>query len=531
MELNEPHIISFIDLGTNSARLLVIRLNPNHSYAVLTQQKQVVRLGEGEFADNFLAPEAIERTVVVLSCFAEMARSYGSSEIIAVATSATRDARNREALITRIREAAGFELNVISGPEEARLIWLGVSSGVDIGKSKSLFIDIGGGSTEIIVGDQTRTFLLRSLKLGALRTTNSFISPTLSGPVPGPVIQAIRKHIRSRASHTIRHVVGKKIQQAFGSSGTITSLEAIAAGMKGLPVPHRQGVLTLSELSTVVLYLCGLSLKDRRTVSGLNPDRADIIIAGALILETLLQEAGMKEIIVSARSLRDGLLVDYLSRIPGFSYAKPKSVRAASISQLGRSCHINEPHAHHVQHLALSLFDSALAAGFHTFSETGRELLFYAAYLHDIGQFISFSSHHQHSFYVITHAPLLGFNEHEILLIALIAKYHRKKMPRRKDSGFSLLSNEDRVMVHILALFLRMAEDLDRSHDGRVVSARFVVDDRQKAILSLVCNSDCTLEQWAILGDIRSFESILKKGLRIEISPEDDRLSDTSGIS
>lgn len=520
MELEGQKIVSFIDLGTNSARLLVVRLNPNFSYSILNQQKEVVRLGEGEFSDNNLTDEAIARTVVVISRFVEIARSFQSSDIVAVATSATRDARNRDELISRIHDEAGIELNVISGPEEARLIWLGVSSGVDIGDTKSLFIDIGGGSTEIIVADQTRTYLLRSLKLGAIRTTNMFVPPTLSGPFPEPIIRAITRHIRSRASHTIRHVKKHPIIRAFGSSGTISTLELVASGLKSLSLPHRPGILTRDELSEVVVYLSGLSLHDRKGVAGLNPDRADIIVAGGLILESLLDQAGVSEIVISSRSLRDGLLVDYLSRIPGFPYAELMPVRESSIRQLGRSCHINEHHAGHVQQLALSLYDSARACGLHSLPEETREMLEYAAYLHDIGQFISFSGHHQHSFYVITNASLLGFHDHEILMIALIARYHRKKMPRRKDSGYTLMSVEDRATIHVLAQFLRMAENLDRSHDGRVVSASLSNRSRRRVILTITCLADCTLEQWAILGDKTSFEQTFKKGLTIEICPE-----------
>lgn len=521
MEPNEHKVVAFIDLGTNSARLLIIRLNPNCSYSVLTQQKEVVRLGEGEFADNILTPDAITRTVIVLSRFAEIALSFKASEIVAVATSATRDARNRDTLITRIREEAGFELNVISGPEEARLIWLGVSSGVKIGKIKSLFIDIGGGSTEIVVGDQYEPFLLRSLKLGAIRTTNTYIPQDLTGPVSPSFVQTIQKHIRSRATHTIRHVVGKKVQQAFGSSGTITTLEAIAAGLNSV-TPHQPGVITRNELSAIISLLCSLPLKERRNVQGLNPDRADIIIAGALILESLLGQANINEIQISSRSLRDGLLVDYLSKIPGFPYAEQKPIRESSIWHLGRTCHINEPHADHVRKLALSLFDSARDSGLQNLSNLSRELLSYAAILHDTGQFISFPGHHQHSFYVITHAPLLGFNEHEILIIALVTRYHRKKMPRRKDSSYGPLSNEDKMMVQILSIFLRMAENLDRSHDGRVTCAKLLTSERRKITLAIECTADCSLEQWAILGDIRSFERIMKRGLKIEVFPSSD---------
>jgi exopolyphosphatase/guanosine-5'-triphosphate,3'-diphosphate pyrophosphatase len=513
-----PKNVGFIDLGTNSARLLVVRLNPNCSYAVLTSQKEPVRLGEGEFVENLLTPEAIDRTVVVIARLGEIARSYSVDEIIAVATSATRDAMNRDDLIQRVRQEAGIGIKVISGPEEARLIWLGVSSGVEINAEKCLFIDIGGGSTEIVVGDQKETYLLRSLKLGAIRTTNKFITPDQNGPVPDAIAQAIRKEVRGKAFHTIRHLKRHEIRQAFGSSGTITTFEAIAAQMKGLSPPHQQGFLTLPELRKVVKHLCGLPLSERKNVPGINPDRADIIVAGGLILESLLTLSGIQTIQVSSRSLRDGMLVDYLARIPGFPHEARLPVRDTSIRQLGRYCQINEVHASHVAYLALSLFDSAKESGLHTLPDSAREILSSAAFLHDTGQFISFSGHHQHSFYLITHAQLLGFTEDEILKIALVSRYHRKKPPRKKDAGFSGLNPEEKEVVTLLSQFLRMAENLDRSHDSRIIAASLQPKDSHTVTLAIRCRSDCTLEQWAILGDQSSFEQTFRKRLSMEIT-------------
>ena len=252
----------------------------------------------------------------------------------------------------------------------------------------------------------------------------------------------------------------------------------------------------------------------------MNPDRADIIVAGSLILESLLDLSGIPMIQVSSRSLRDGMLVDYLSRIPGFPHADHLPVRDTSIRQLGRGCQIDESHAGHVTSLALSLFDSARRTCLHNLPDSARDILSYAAYLHDTGQFISFSGHHQHSYYLIMHAQLLGFDEYEILKIALVARYHRKKMPRQKDPGFVLLGVEDKQLVTVLALFLRMAENLDRSHDARIFAASLTASGRRTAVLSLRSRSDCTLEHWAILGDLKSFEQTFKKKLRVDIASE-----------
>jgi exopolyphosphatase/guanosine-5'-triphosphate,3'-diphosphate pyrophosphatase len=519
--MTDHQVVGFIDLGTNSARLLVVRLNANHSYTILTREKQVIRLGEGEFTDNLLSTEAIERTVLIISRFTGIARNFGATDIVAVATSATRDARNREDLLSRVRTDAGIELNVISGPEEARLIWLGVSGGFNLGNHRALFIDIGGGSTEIIIGNQVRASLLRSIKVGAIRTTNAFIPPDRSGPLPDAVIGSVRLHVRDQFTHIIRHIRRQKIHWVIGSSGTILSLESVAACLKIPGISHRPGIITLPELSAVVRLLCRLSLKERRNVEGLNPERADIIVAGAIILECLLEMSGLQEVIVSPRSLRDGLLSDYLSRIPGFPHAERLPVRDTAIRQLGRSCHIDESHAGKVTELALSLFDSGRKCRIHSLSDDDREILSHAAYLHDIGQFISYTSHHQHSFYLITHAPLVGFHEHEILKIALLTRYHRKKMPGQKDPGYRLLLADGRRAIRTLSLFLRMAENLDRSHDGRVISASFSLSKSDKVVLDIRCQDDSSLEQWAIRGDSALFKREFHKKLAIRICPEE----------
>jgi exopolyphosphatase/guanosine-5'-triphosphate,3'-diphosphate pyrophosphatase len=429
MQLKSPKIVGFLDLGTNSVRLLVVKLNPNGSYIIITQQKEVIRLGEGEYLENRLTDIAMMRATTVIVRLIELARSRGAEEFIAVATSAAREASNGEELCSRIEELTGVRINIISGTEEARLIWLGVSSGIDLKGETALFIDIGGGSTEIIVGNQQEASFLRSLKLGAIRTTGTHIKTEKDGRVSQSVLCALRRHIEHEIVHITKYINTAGICKAYGSSGTILTLEAIAASYKPCAHTHVPGIITIEELDTLIRYLSNLPLQIRREVQGLNPERADIIIAGAVILHEILKATRMNEIITSTRSLRDGLLVDYISRIPGFPHAEPVSIRERSIKHLGKLCHIDEEHAHHIVQISLDLYSSGMKAGLFTFHENAKELLSYAAYLHDVGQFISFSNHHQHSFYLITEVPLLGFNQHDILLMGLIARYHRKKIP------------------------------------------------------------------------------------------------------
>ena len=320
--------------------------------------------------------------------------------------------------------------------------------------------------------------------------------------------------------HLSRHLKKSAISRAYGSSGTILSLESIAGSYKPLANKHTPGFLGTNELETVISYLSGLPLEMRKQLPGLNPERADIIIAGGVILHEILKSSNLKGILTSSRSLRDGLLVDYISRIPGFPHAEYVSIRERSVRQLGKTCNIDEEHAQHIQTLCLQMFQSAKKTGLISYSDEIREILLCASYLHDAGQFISFSNHHQHSYYLITEISLLGFNQHETILIALIARYHRKKLPRSSDPGFKDLNRTDRRMVRVLSLFLRFAENLDRSHNRRVLKVKFS-REKNNVVMKVNSVSDCSLEIWAAESDINSFHRTFRMPLRIELDTID----------
>ena len=508
-------VISFIDLGTNSVRLLIVRLNPNFSYSILRQQKDSIRLGEKEFRRGKLDEDAIEKAVDICRNYTEISSNFGLDEIIAVATSAAREASNGKKLIKRLKNFAGIDVKIISGTEEARLIYLGVSSGIHIEEKNCLFIDIGGGSTELIVGNQIDYHLLKSIKIGALRTTEKFGLGELTGPVSGETLDSVYRHVKSKIVYAVRHISEYKISDAYGSSGTILSLTDIAYNLNsGKRKDEDKGAITINDIEYILKLLSERDIEERKKIPGLNPDRADIIIAGCIILHALMKESGIGSIKASDRSLRDGLLADYLLNQPGFSYRRELPVRDRSVRQLGKSCRINEAHANDVVRLSCELFDTARKCGLHSYGKPEREYLRHAAYLHDIGQFISFSRHQQHTHYIITNAPLLGFNESEINIIGLIARHHRKKMPKKKDPLFNSLDEESIQAITILSLFLRFAEHMERSHDGRVKHARLIKDGDGFAI-EMESKKDCTLEVWALEEDAKIFEKIVSKKLMI----------------
>jgi exopolyphosphatase/guanosine-5'-triphosphate,3'-diphosphate pyrophosphatase len=511
-------VVAFIDLGTNSARLLLVRILTDHAVETITEQKEMVRLGENEFTDKTLKPAAMARAIAVCREFAELARFHDAKAIVAVATSATREASNEEEFLQRMADEAGLEMRVISGREEARLTYLGVASGVRIGGHQSLFIDIGGGSTEIIRGDQYDYTFLDSLGLGAIRLTNEFFTPEeIEGPVTDVRWKELRRHVRHTISHTAYHLRELPVERAFGSSGTIVNLAVIAARTSAV-APSTDEALRLDDLRRVAQLLRPLTLAERRQVPGINPPRADIIVAGAAILLTLMEELDVEQIQTTPqRGLREGLLEDYLRRTGQTQLVLDMDVRLRSVLQLARACRFDEEHARTVATLSLQLFDSAGQSGLHAFGAPERELLEYAALLHDIGAFLSYRSHHRHGYYLIANSDLLGFDQREIATLAAITLFHRKAVPSDKQPEFAELGKKARAWVSLLSLLVRLAESLDRSHTGAVEHVALRPRGNAELVLELHTARDPRLELWGLQDKAKAVERTLGRRLVIEV--------------
>ncbi len=512
-----PSTIGLMDIGTNCMRLAVVRIEADGSYGVLTQQKELIRLGEGEFKSQWIQPEAMERTALVLAQFADMARSFGAGQLIAVATSAAREARNRRGLLAKLREASEVEVHVISGREEARLIYLGVASDVRLDdEQRALFIDIGGGSTEVIVGDQRRHFYLDTIRLGAIRVTNQFFEPEDTGPVSKGQYRRLQKHVAAAAVRTVQRLNNQQFDRIIGSSGTITTLCDLAARMHlGRPV-EKNDAIDRKQVREVIARLLAMPLEERAAMPGMSARRADIIVAGAAILDTLYENWPDLPLFASDRTLRDGLLIDHLKRTAEQADLHHLSHRMQSVLRLGRQCRFDEDHAHHVSRLAVQLFDAARQAGLHDLGDSPRELLHYAAMLHDIGTFVSYSLHRQHSYYVIRHADLLGFDDVEIQIIATTALYHKKTYPRKDDEAFAALDRDSRATVKVLCTLLRLAESLDRSHQRVVQEVSLNCQKEGDVVLELFASGDCHLELWAAAVHAKAFARTFGRRLEIE---------------
>ncbi len=516
----DGQVVGFIDIGTNSVRLMLVRISANRSYHVVNLQREVVRLGEEEFADHLLRPAAIERAVLVCRSFAGLARSHGAGEIVAVATSATREARNQGVLVARLRAEAGLDVHVVSGLEEARLIYLGVLGRVELGERTAFCLDIGGGSTEVIVGDVRRHLFLDSLPLGAVRLAGDPNLPDVSGRVSSDDYQRLQRAVRLASVHAVKAVREFDVDVAYGTSGTVRNVAAVAARVLHDREPSRDETASLADVRKVVKLLRGLPLEERRGVPGLNPDRADIVVAGAVVLETLMTDLELPAVTALTEcGLRDGMLMDYLSRGPHAALVHELTVRERSVLQLVRACRADESHARHVARLALELFDSSREAGFHKLGAEERELLDCAALLHDIGTFISYPNHHLHSAYLIANTDMLGFDQREIAIMAATVLFHRKATPSAREAVYARLEGADRKRVQTLANLLRLAERLDRSHGAVVRHATLRADGRRALTLRLATNGPAQLELWGLENRRGSMEKAMGRRLTFEVAP------------
>ncbi|MAE65057.1 MAG: hypothetical protein CMJ18_12375 [Phycisphaeraceae bacterium] len=519
VESSDP-IVGFMDIGTNSIRILVVRISPDGTYSILTEQKETARLGEGGFGRHVIQADALVRAVLIATRFADMARTFGADQIVAVATCAAREASNRRRLIDRLKRETDLDVRVISGREEARLIYLGVASDARLGADRALMIDIGGGSTELIIGNEYRHDMLESLKLGAIRMTNRYFKGKAADQVSRRKYETVRKQIRANGVRAIQRIGRHEYSRVIGSSGTITTLaDMVSRRFHGRPLEKNQAI-EHKQLQQVIHDLLPMTVTERVRIPGMSAKRGDIIVGGAAIIDTLLEALGGPPIVASDRTLRDGLLVDHLARIEHHGHGGelgPMSNRMRSVMRLGRRCRFDEAHARHVARLALELFDVTEQAGMHELGRSERELLEFAALLHDIGSFLGYSGHRSHSYYFIRNAELLGFDDTEIATIATTALYHKKTFPRKSDPEFAALDKRSQQIVKVLCVLLRVAESLDRSHAGVVSRIELRTDDPGHARLLMHADGASHLEQWSVAVHRKAIRNVFGVELSVEL--------------
>jgi exopolyphosphatase / guanosine-5'-triphosphate,3'-diphosphate pyrophosphatase len=508
--------IAAIDIGTNSIHMIVVQVRPDLSFEVIDREKEMVRLGAGGLDGRALTPEAMHAALQVLSKFRRLAESHRVDEVIAVATSATREAENGGEFLQTVTQQTGIRPRVISGTEEARLIHLAAVYGVSVPRDVAVVIDIGGGSVEVTRGAGSNVELGRSFKLGVIRLTERFVK---TDPLEPRDERKLVRHIDAEIGKYLGQIARDGFERVIGTSGTVLSIGAVASAAEGLApgAPLRNRRFPAKQIRRVRKDLVALDLEKRLRVPGLEPRRADLAVAGAILLDELLRRLGANEITLCDLSLREGLVLDYISRHRKEIAQADRypDVRRRSVFELAERCNYWPAHSQHVARLSIGLFDQTRAI--HGLTDREREWLEYAGILHDIGVHISYEGHHKHSYYLVKNGDLRGFEPDEIEAIALVARYHRQATPKRKHDGFSGLRRRTRRTVRTLAAILRLAESLDRSH-AQTISGFELHDRGDDDLLQLRTTGDAELELWAATRHAAPFERLTGKPLRIEVS-------------
>lgn len=514
--MTDPRALAAIDVGTNSVHMVVARPVRGGPPDFLARERMPVRLGSGGSDMKRLRPDAIDRAVAALDQCRRIAEAH-EADVAAVATSAVREAANAADFLRRARAEAGVSVEVVSGVEEARLIHLGALSAVPIAGRPHLVIDIGGGSTEVIVGAGTEPTLARSLKLGHIRLTDRFFP---GGHVEPGAVKACRRHIQAFIAPFLREMTDFEV--AVGCSGTIEALALMGAARRGAPLRAvGNAALGRRDLDAVVDdILARPDPADRAKMAGLDPGRAEVIAAGAVLLRQMFKALGIQTLTVSTGALREGLLLDRFhrrDRSPASGLHHLNDLRRSSVLAAARRYDQDVAHAEHSTNLALELFDETRPV--HGLGEPEREVLEAAGLLHNIGRFVAHAAHHQHSYYLIRHSEqLAGFTENELELIAQVARYHRKSAPRKSHPGFAGLDRGDQRRVRVLAGLLRVGIALDRTYRRVVRRVTAADDDRGLRIeVHTAAGADAELELFTARDRCALLADALERPVRFEV--------------
>ena len=499
--------LAVIDIGTNSIHMVLAEIGKNFSYKIVDRIKEMARLGDGTFDSHRLSQEAMERGVVVLKRFSLLAKNKGFDTILPVATSAVRESKNGGDFIKRIRKELGLKIRVITGEEEARLIYFGVRHSMDLSDSPAMIVDIGGGSVELMVCTPKRLKFVRTLKLGAIRLKDQFLK-----------VDPPDKKVMHRMEQTVAQVIKKSLQKkkdlllkslvaTSGMAGNLAEIIYLARTGQVLSQID-MAMIDLKEIKEVEQLLRTKDAEGRLKILGLDPRRVDTLFPGVLVLRVLMECIGATQVRVSDKAVREGVIYDFIQQHYEGLKAEQEipSVRRRQVLLLARRYQYPKVHSHHTAKLALSLFDQTKPL--HGMGEVEREWLEYAALLHDIGHHIQESQHHKHSYYLITHADLPGFSLDEIRIIANVARYHRRGVPKVKHQGFKLLNAGQRKVVLRLSAILRIADGLDRTHFSVIKSLKARLG--QPLRLAVTFRYDPELELWTTERRKKLFEKIFR---------------------
>ncbi len=480
-----------VDIGSNSVRMIAAEVSAGES-RILAQDRQVTRLGESVFREGRISSEALDFLCATLARMSAAYARLGVIGVRAVATSAVRDTSNQKDFLQRTSTALGADVEIISGQEEARLIHLGVEARWLRPKERTLIIDVGGGSAELIVSYDGQLLDSVSKPLGAVRLTEMFLK---SDPPQPDEIQRMLAYVDEKLAPFLRSHGTEKFQRTIVTSATAA---AIVSAANGIPRTKREEADRMAARAGQVRDLFNLLSKSdlaaKRRIVGIGPRRAEIVTAGAAVFLRSLELFDVKAINYCVAGVRDGIIADLASRGVGRELSSLSQEQLSVVEAIAEKYGVSMKHARHVAMLCRRLFD--LLQPVHKLPAEAGRLLESAAFLHDIGHFVSGTGHHKHSAYLIENSDLPGFTDKERVALAALCRFHRKSMPQTRHTNYAVLSAEWKRLVVSLIPLLRIADALDRGHQQKISGVSVALKPGNVA-LQLQTNEDADLEVWA----------------------------------
>jgi len=507
--------LAAIDIGTNSIHMIVVNVLQRQNFEVIERVKEMVKLGVGVFSHNRISDHAYELGLDTIERYVQLADQLGVDDIIAVATSATREAQNGESFLNEVIRRTKIEPRIISGKEEARLIFLAVRNAIALEKDENvLAIDIGGGSTETVVGNRTEVLFGDSIKLGVIRLLDMF--ENRNSVIGEEARGVLESHIRFLAKDVIFQAKEAGFNRVIGTSGTNRTLgeAAYTARYETTLQSVNAEVVQLEDLESLTEQLISLDASKREEIDGISSKRSDAIHLGGILLTQLLKMANVEEMTLCDASLREGMILDYIDRYGKdvTDFRVEGDLRQRKAAQLVHKYKSDWESNRHVAKLALQLFEETRSL--HQLGPLEKDVLEYAALLHDIGQYLSFKSYHKSSRYILKRADPRGFTDDEMVLIGQVIRYHRKAKPKKKHGQFKRLDKEQQRIVWVLSGLLRIAMNLNRTKDQQVEKLSCDISGEE---LRIAVSGQGSLDVgiWAAMGDRKILEKALERTVEI----------------
>jgi exopolyphosphatase/guanosine-5'-triphosphate,3'-diphosphate pyrophosphatase len=499
-------MLAAIDIGSNGVRMQVVRLVDTTRFELVEYQRAPVRLGEDTFSQGYISEQNIQAAIQALQRFRDVIEHLGVPRMRAVASSAVREAENRDIFVDRIAQQTGIQVEVISGEEEARLVHLAVTKVIDLHGKYAMLIEIGGGSVEVVLSEGETILSSESYRLGTVRLLQKF------GCVTDDLLsfsRLVREYAGLARQRLDREIGTQRLNMCIGTGGNVEALGDLRCRLLRR---RSNAFITLYEIETLIEAIGKMTVQERIEKLGLRPDRADVIIPAGIVLHMLARESGLREVRIPHVGLKDGILWDMLPAAVVQRPSVEQQVRASAL-RLAQKYRMDIQHGMQVSQMALRLFDQS--EPLHRLGSEEKLLLEVAALLHDIGQFIQPVDHEKHGYYIVKNSPILGMTPRQQDIVAQIIRYHRRESPSLKDEEFRALSQRDRLIVTKLTAILRLADSLDTSRSHAVKDLTLVPVDKNRWCLSIAGERDMLLEKWRISKRKSLFEEVFGVSLDI----------------